>query len=257
MATDDGPESDAAAVGAGPGVAALAREVRARGLVLRCTLGVVAAWSVTLAPIVVSGRASWWVRGCALVTLPVGLLGSRSLRRNPVQARRLGISLFLGLSAVTWALASLDDVFAGFDPFRAILGSVGWGVYALGWSHPWSVPDDKLEHAPEGDTSGLRPRRTTPLFAVGMAGAGIVGAAACLGLAWRVSDPDRAVFAQAIAVGAAVAVLTAASTVATVSGRERRRDRGRRRWPIDRTVVNTLLLMAMVSGAALGLYVSR
>jgi len=234
-----------------PSVRRIAKEVRDRSTILRCTLGAVAAWAITVAPLVVSGRASFLVRVLALASLSAGLAGPQLLPRNDRAARQVGITLFLFMVLITWTLASLDAALTGLDPFRAILGSLGWGVFALGWSHPWSVPDHKLATAPEGDTAGLKPRRTTPHYAVGVAVIGAACAALCLGLAWRIPDPNRAVFAQAVAVGAAVALLTSASAIAVFAGRESRRERSRRRLPFNRRVLNNLLLMAVVVALAL------
>jgi hypothetical protein len=63
------------------------------------------------------------------------------------------------------------------------------------------------------------------------------------------------VFAQAIAIAAAVALLTSASTISVIAGKEGRREQ--RKLPINRGVVNTMVLMLLLSAAAVALWWSR
>lgn len=236
-----------------PSVRRLAREVRAHSSNLRSTLAAVGAWAITVAPLVVSGRASAATRVLALVSLLPGVAGPQLVARGNALARHIGITGFIVAVLLAWTAASIDQALEGVDAFRAVLGSIAWGVFALSWSHPWSVPDDKLSMAPEGATAGLTPRRKAPMVAVVVAGAGALCAAACLALAWRVEDPSRAIFGQAVAVGAAVALLTSSSTVAVAAGREGRREGRRARLPINRKVFNNVLLMAAVVALAVAL----
>ncbi len=234
-----------------PSVRRLAHEVRARSTNLRATLAAAAAWAITLAPLVVSGRATLPTRLLALFALLPGVAGPQLLARGGRLARHVGVTAFVGVALAAWTFASVDQALVGIDAFRAVLGVIAWAVFALSWPHPWSVPDEKLSMAPEGETAGLSPRRKPPVAAVVVAGAGAACAAGCLALAWRVDDPSRAVFAHAVAVGAAVALVTSASTVAVAAGREHRREGRRARLPINRKVFNNLLLMAVVVALAL------
>lgn len=231
----------------------IATEVRARSSVLRCTLATLGAWSITIAPLVVTGRAGVATRVLALVALAPALAGPQLIPKNARLARHVGVTGFLTITLLAWALASREQVLARVDTFRAVLGVVAWGVFALSWSHPWSVPDADLARAPEGETAGLKPRRKTPVKAVAIAAVGAVAAVACLALGWSVSDPSRAVFAQAGATAAAIAMLTSASAIAVLMGREHRRDGRKARLPVDRTVFNTVLLMLVLVAAAVAL----
>ncbi len=231
-----------------PSVRRIATEVRARSATLRCTLAAVGAWAITVAPLVVTARASTNTRVAAVVALLPALAGPQLIQHNQVFARHLGISGFLAGCVGAWLLASLDQVLSSIDTFRAILGVVAWAVFALSWSHPWSVSDANLRKAPEGETVGLKPRRKAPPYAAGVAIMGAICALACLALAWMVSEPSRAVFAQALATGAAVALLTSASRIAVLAGKDKSRGARRARLPIDRRVVKSILLMLLLCG---------
>jgi hypothetical protein len=249
--TEPGPSRSEAVEVAPPSVRRLAREVRARSTNLRATLAAIAAWAITLAPLAVSGRASLATRLIALLALAPGVAGPQLLARGDRIARHVGVTAFVAAALAAWTLGSLDQALVGVDSFRAVLGVIAWAVFALSWPHPWSVPDEKLSMAPEGEAAGLTPRRKPPVVAVVVAGVGAACGAFCLALAWRVEDPSRAVFAHAAAVGAAVALLTSASTVAVVAGREHRREGRRPRLPINRKVFNNLILMALVVALAI------
>jgi hypothetical protein len=240
-----------------PSVRRIASEVRARSATLRCTLSGVGAWAITVAPLVVTARAGGSTRIAAVLALLPALAGPQLIQRNPTIARHVGVSGLLAASAGTWVLASLDQVLSSVDTFRAILGVLAWSVFALSWSHPWSVSDAKLRKAPEGETVGLKPRRKAPPYAVGVAVMGAICALACMALAWVVKEPSRAVFAQALAVGCAVALLTSASRIAVLAGKEKSRSARRARLPINRRVINTVVLMLLVAALAVLLQWSK
>lgn len=240
-----------------PSVRRIATEVRARSSTLRSTLAGVGAWAITIAPLVVTGRSTEATRIAAVVALLPALAGPQLIQKNQALARHVGVTGFLALAVGAWLLASIDQVLATVDTFRAILGVLAWGVFGLSWSHPWSVSDAKLRTAPEGETVGLKPRRQPAPYAVGVAVVGAICAMACLALAWVVSDPSRAVFAQALAVGSAVALLTSASRIAVLAGKEKPRGGRGARFPINRRVVNTIVLMLLVAALAVLLHMSK
>jgi hypothetical protein len=238
-------------------VARLVHVARARAAGMRCTLAALAAWAITVAPLAASARPSALTRIAALSAVVPGVVGAQLAGRRHRLARHVGISAFLVLSVLTWALASRDQVLVTVDRFRALLGALAWGVFAVAWSHPWSVPDVLLKDAPEGASRGLKPRRRLPAYSLGAAALGVAAAAGCLVLGWSTEDPDRAVFAQALATGAAVALITAGSTVALSAGRGGGDGDAKPRLPIDRRVIRMLLLMLLAAGAALALYLGR
>jgi hypothetical protein len=251
-------EQDHPSDGAGPprSVSRFTEGLQARSATLRCTLAAVGAWIITVAPLVAAGQLSTFGRVLAFVAVVPGVAGPQLLERNHRRARHVGITAFLLLVLATWALASHHQALAGVDLFRALLGALAWGVFGIAWSHPWSVPAVKLKKAPPGKLGGLRPRRQTPHHAVAVAATGAVTGLGCLVMAWRVEDASRAVFAQAIATGCAIALVTSASTVAVLAGKDQRRAGHRRRFPIDRRVVNLLVLMLLIGGAAYFVYSS-
>jgi hypothetical protein len=234
----------------------LARRLRARSATLRCTLAALGAWTITLLPLVTSSRSHAIGRLLALVPLGPGIAGAQLIAKNHRLARHVGITAFLATAVLAWAWASSDGVLATMDLFRSLLGALAWGVFAVAWSHPWSVMDEDLGRAPEGDTSGLKPRRRAPPYAVVVAVLGAVAALSCLAAAWWVAEPSRGVLAHAVATACAVALITSAATVAVAAGRERKEDGPPARLPIDRRVVNTLLLMLLVGGIALAVHLT-
>ena len=237
-----------------PSVRRIAREVRVRSATLRCTLAAVGAWAITVAPLVLTSRASIVTRVLALLCLAPAVAGPQLIGRSHKLSRHVGVTGYVAAVLLTWGVASADQVLASVDTFRAILGAFAWGVYGLAWSHPWSVPDVDLARAPEGETVGLKPRRKPPNYAVGIAVTGAICALVCLAIGWTIQDPDRAVFAQAVAIAAAVALLTSASTIAVIAGKER--SRGRKKLPINRSVINTMALMLVLIIAAVALALS-
>jgi len=95
---------------------------------------------------------------------------------------------------------------------------LAWGLYALSWSHPWGRADGDPHGVEPRPASPLEPRRRLPRSATLIAAVGVGSALSCLGLAWRVHDPDRAVLGHTLAVAAAIGLLGAASSLALVSG---------------------------------------
>ena len=246
-ADDDGPP---------PSVRRIAYAVRLRSTTLRCTLAAVGAWAITVAPLVFIGRSSGLTRLVALISILPGIAGPQLIARSQKVARHVGVTVFLAAVLVGWGLASNDQTLATVDIFRAVLGAIAWTVFGLAWSHPWSVPDVDLARAPEGETMGLKPRRMPPGYAVGVAAIGAACALLCLGLGWLIDDSHRAVFAQAISVASAIALLTSASTIAVIAGKERS-SRRRSALPVNRKVVTTLVLTAVAMAVAVALYMIR
>jgi hypothetical protein len=230
--------------------------LRTRATAFRCLLAGVGAWIITLAPVVVAPRSGALARALALLALATCVGGSQLIARDPRMARAVGLTAFVALSLASWLLASRFGVLAAVDAFRGVLGMIAWSVYAIAWSHPWSLPDARLRDAPPGDVQGLRPRRQTPQLALAIAGAGTLAGIACIVLAWLVDDPARAIFAQAIGTAAAIALITASAAVASVMGKDERPGQAPR-LAIDRRMVRTLLVLALIAGGALALYLLR
>jgi len=229
----------------------LAHQLRTRSATLRCTLAAVGAWVITVLPLGFAARAGLFTRLVVFLAILPGVAGPQLFARNHRNARHVGLTAFVSACLLAWALASRDGVLSSIDVFRGVLGGLAWGVFAVAWSHPWSVPDPQLKTAPAGRTTGLKPRRQPPRYAVGISVVGAGCALVCLVLAWRVADPTRAVFAQAVAAGCAIALLTSASAVAVLVGRDKRSSKSKKPRPLfSRAVLNTVLLMVLVIGLA-------
>jgi hypothetical protein len=176
---------------------------------------------------------------------PVPLLVGLSLAHaRPALARALALNAFVGSCLLTWIL--LGDLLAvdRLDPIRAALGGFGWVLFAFAWGasrEPKRVPEDD-PRALHGDA--LTPRGTLAPGASGVLTVALVGAALPLVLAWRVTRPPHALLAHAVAVAAAVALVSSGAEVATQRGK----------WaPIEPS--SRRLASASVSLAALGVLI--
>ena len=213
------------------------------GRAAQATLAALAAWTITVAPAAFARGSPWPARVLAVLALPAGA-GAPFLavfRRR--LARHIGISSFLALATLSWLLASPAIQPARLDPVRAAIGAVSWGVFALSWRDRWPT-GRQLD--PDPDAPILQARAHLPPLSVPLAGAGALGGLAVLLVAWRVRDPDRALLAEAAAIACAVALTTAAASVAIFRGR--RLPSASRR--LTRHAVRPLLLL--VTFAVLG-----
>lgn len=189
----------------------LAERLRAEPGALQRMLCAALAWSVTVAPAAFVRSGSAGSRALAIAALVAGVVGPGLTLVSRRVARHVGISVFLALSVATWLVASSAIHHARIDSTRAAIGALAWGVYGFAWGEAWS-----LRFNPELDPNQavLRARDTLPPFASPIAGVGVVVALVLMMLAWRVADPTRGLIAHAAAIGAGVAVVASAATVA-------------------------------------------
>jgi hypothetical protein len=150
----------------------------------------------------------------ALVTLLSALLVAG---RRLDLARVLGIYLFVLCSALTWSLLGSDLSPVRLDRVRTALGTLGWVLYAFGWGRLRALPDAGTgAHVAPGAPliARSRPhRRAVPIVVFA-----VLAALVFEGLAFRVDRPEHAVLAHAIAVTAALLVLSAGSRIALAQG---------------------------------------
>jgi hypothetical protein len=201
----------------------------------------VLAWAITVAP-AAFGRGTG-LRAAALgaLDLMAAVVGPAIVGARPRIGRHVGITAFVGLAALAWLASSVAIHPQRLDPIRGVFGALAWGVFALSWSERGAksaVPTD-------ADAAALHARATLPRLAVPIAAIGVGGGVVLLALAWRIADPDRALVAHAVSVGAAVAMVSAAATVATARGR-RRSHSGRR---FSSAAIRNLVLFAVVAVA--------
>ncbi len=247
------PDPHAAAVAGGPARHSSSWATsRTRTVAARCMAAGIAAWLITVSPLLVGRGLPLAGRVAAGAALLACVAGTQAIHRHHRLARGLGITAYMGLAVAAWVLAAGHRVMTGFDPWRGFCGVLAWATYAASWSHPWSLPDVRLEEAPEGASMGLKPRRgaqrRATLIGVWGAGAGLV----CLALAWSVDDASRAVWARAVGVLAAVALTSAAASVAAGLVREERVESAQR-LPVDGRIVRAILVILVLVAAGFAL----
>ncbi|HLM74628.1 MAG TPA: hypothetical protein VK459_18100 [Polyangiaceae bacterium] len=226
------------------GLARIRRELRENGPP-PTLLAAIVAWAITLAPAAISRSSPRSALLFAVAAVLAGVTGPLLLPVHPRLGRHVGISLFLGLATLTWLLTSPTLQPARLDPMRASIGAVAWGVFALSWNERW-----KSKMLPEIDAQApaLQARSTLPRLAVPIAGIGILAGLGYLSIAWRVREVDRALFAHALALGCAVAVITSAATVAVARGRASSSSSSRRLTA--QALRPLILLVALAVGGA-------
>jgi hypothetical protein len=202
--------------------ASLARRVLPRlGEVGQVVVPGAYAWAVTVVPAAV-GRGgtslSWVAAAGAFVGLVAGAFVAKD---RPRLGHALGIWAFVVLSCAAWVLNPYAIRVDRIDPMRAVAGTFGWTLYALGWGTPWR-PGRHPEDDPRAELHPkLEPRKLPPLRVPWSLVVATLGALACLALAWRAAEPGRAVMLQGVALAAAVALVTACSRMALAQGQKR------------------------------------
>ena len=238
----------------------LARLFGRRATTLRCSLAALVAWALTVAPIASVAEATMGQRLIAALTLLAGTVGPLlgpgwGLHARSV-VRHVGLSAFVALALLSWVLAAARDMMSVVDDFRSVLGAAAWALFTLSWLHPWSVPEHLLDRAPAAEAKRLVPRRRVPRYLVGVGFLGLLAALGCLGLAWRIAEPSRAVLAQALAVGAAIALLSAASAIVVALGKAPDRLARVSSRRLSRTSLNSFMLVLLVLTVALVLHLT-
>lgn len=190
----------------------------------QAVLAALVAWTITVAPAAFARGTPVSARIAAILAVLCGVVAPLLAVVHRRLARHLGISVFLALITLAWLLASPALQPARLDPVRAAIGAVAWGVFALSWRDRWLV---RREPEPDPDMPVLQARAHLPPLAVLIVGAGSLAGLGLLVLAWRVRDPDRALFAQSAAIAGAVALISGSSAVAVARGR--RQSKGTRR----------------------------
>lgn len=234
----DGGLSGSARVDAAPRGAARFTLGLGDGRALQALLAAAVAWTITVAPAAFARGAPASARGTAALAFLCGVVAPLLAATRRRLARHLGISVFLALVTLTWLLASHSLHPSRLDPFRAAIGAVAWGIFALSWRDRW---DTRRQPDPDPDAPLLQARAHLPPFAVPLVAFGAFVSLAILVLAWRVRDPERALLAQAVGVACSVALISAAAAVAVARGR--RHTAAGRRLP-HRAVRQVLLLIA-------------
>jgi hypothetical protein len=175
------------------------------------------AWLLTVALPVFAHGVHTMARLAAVLGL-LALLATTLLdARHEALARVLGIYVFLGLAALTWALLGADFSPVHLDRLRTALGSLGWVLYAFGWGR-LRAPDRPVKAASIAPGAPLVPRARLDRRAMPLVGAAVVAALTFEALAFRVDRPEHAVLAHATATACALLVLGAGTRVALAQG---------------------------------------
>jgi hypothetical protein len=133
---------------------------------------------------------------------------------RPRLGRAIGVLLFVALCTWSWALLGPAIGVERLEPVRALLGAVGWLLFALGWGsvrETRSIPeeDPNALHGPPLPVRKRLPRGSMAILALGMA-----SSLPALYLAWRVTRPDHALLGHAAAAFAAIALVAASARIA-------------------------------------------
>jgi hypothetical protein len=177
------------------------------------------AWAATvLYPASLHG-ASVFARTAAGAALAALVTGVAIGRKRPAAGRALGLHAFVALCTLSWILLGTLVAVDRLEPTKAALGALGWVLFAFGWGgsrEPEHVPEDDPRALP-GDP--LSPRGKAPGGAVLVLSLAIAGAALPILLAWRVTRPSHALFAHAVAVVCAVALVSSGAEIAVRRGK--------------------------------------
>jgi hypothetical protein len=179
------------------------------------------AWLTTVALPCAQHGASLAARVSAFLGLLALLTAPLFLDERPLLGRALGIFSFIGLSLLTWVLLGASLVQSPGDPLLSALGAVAFTLYALGWGSLRRrnvVPEDGPNVIPGQPLQPrIKPLRRTPIvFAVILAAALLP-----VFLAFRVVETERALFAHAVAILAAILTITVGARVALSVGQRK------------------------------------
>lgn len=179
------------------------------------------AWLTTVALPSAQHRAVSATRATALLALVSLLAAPLFITRRPAVARCLGIFAFLGFSLLTWMLLGARLVQSQSDPLLSALGAVGFTLYALGWGsmrRRGAVPEDGPHVIPGAPLQPRsKPQRSAPI----VFGLLLISAFVPIFLAFRVAEPERALFAHAAAILTAILTITVGAQVALSVGQRK------------------------------------
>lgn len=179
------------------------------------------AWAVTVVPVASDRFARPSVSLTAFLAFVALVVGTFLVKRRPHLGHALGIWSFVALCLASWLLNLEALQVERLDPLRAGAGTIGWILFALGWGTPW-----RTGRHPEDDPRAqlhpkLEPRKPPPFRAALSVAFAVFGAIAGLMLAWRSTDPGRALMLHGVALACAVAVVTTSASVGLAQGQKR------------------------------------
>jgi hypothetical protein len=164
------------------------------------------AWAVTVAWPVSQRFAPLGSRIFALAGV-VALVSGTALTYSSLHlARIVGIWVFLASCVGAWAWVGSSITPSQLDPVQGLLGSVGWGLFAVSWAGQKKNVTGAPAHPKEPDAAAA-PRQTVPRRVTLILGAVALSASIPMVLAWWVESLERALLAHAISLAAAIALV--------------------------------------------------
>ena len=179
------------------------------------------AWLTTVALPSVQPRAPGTARISAFLALVSLVAAPLFINERPLLGRCLGIFSFLGFSLLTWVLLGAGLLQTPTDPLLSALGALAFTLYALGWGslrRRDAVPEDGPNVIPG---LPLQPRSKPPRLAPVLFGVLVASAFVPVFLAFRVVETERALFAHATAILAAILTITVGARVALSVGQRK------------------------------------
>src|SRR5260221_2583987 len=186
------------------------------------------AWAVTVVPAAWSRPSNVGVKIAAVLALfallqtlfgssleGVDARGASSPRSKGAPRRdragAVGVWVFVLASTVVWFSVPTALAPAHLHPSRAIAGMLGWGVFAFAVAAPALGPS-RTGPLPEG---GLKPRLPLARADAVYIAIAVVMAIALQALGWSVLVPERAVLVRLVPLAAGIAIIAAATSIAT------------------------------------------
>ncbi len=241
---------------------AIAQSIVRKPLAVLSSLGAVAqsvipalyAWGVTVAPVAWARGGGVPARICSIAALAVMGAAIAVEPKRPSLSRPLLVWGFTVCSLLTWVLAPAGLSVAKLDATRGFLGAAGWLMFAFSAA----APPIRRARGP-GENGRIVPGpKLLPRSRVAR-GDGIILAAAfvcALGLqaiGWGVTVPERALLLRATTLVSGIAILGAATDIATLRHQVRKTARPAvrmaRAWPSAALLI--LLALAAVAYALL------
>ncbi len=164
------------------------------------------AWAVTVAWPASQRFAPLGCRIFALIGVVALVAGTALTVSSPQLGRVVGIWIFVGSCLGAWALLENKISPSRLDPVQGVLGSVGWGLYAISWAGKRAMPRSAAAGAPA--INPVRPRQKITVKGTIVLTLITAAAAVPMILAWWVESIERSLLAHAIGLAAAIALVT-------------------------------------------------
>jgi hypothetical protein len=218
------------------------------GAVAQSVIPALYAWGVTVAPVAWARGGGALARICSVAALLVMGAALAVEPKRPSLSRPLLVWGFTAFSLLTWVLAPQGLSVAKLDATRGFLGAAGWLMFAFSAA----APPIRRASGP-GEAGRIVPGpKLSPRSRVARGDGIILGVAfmCALGLqaiGWGVAVPERALLLRATTLVSGIAILGAATDIATLRHQNRKTARAAVR--ISRTWPSAALLVLLAIAA--------